>query len=116
MNIAPFTSEIEVINLIRSACRVVSELSAKLMQEFSKDVWLRSIRREELEQNWVENYVAEHSEEKLYDLRVVLQETGVQGSVEDPLAKVISTKLDSQIWVSAILQKSELMLQRDLRK
>jgi hypothetical protein len=113
MNIAPFTSEIEVINLIRSGCRVVSELCAKLMQELSEDVWLRSIRREELEQNWVENYVAEHSEEKLGDLRVVLQETGVQGSVEDPLAKVISTKLDSLICVSAILQKSELMLQRD---
>ena len=41
--------------------------------------------------------MAEHSEEKLDDLRVVLQETGVQGSVEDPLAKVISTKLDSLI-------------------
>jgi hypothetical protein len=41
--------------------------------------------------------VAEHSEEKLDDLRVVLQETGVQGSVEDTLAKAISTKLDSLI-------------------
>jgi hypothetical protein len=41
--------------------------------------------------------VAEHSEEKLGDLRVVLQETGVQDSVKDLLAKVISMKLDSLI-------------------
>jgi hypothetical protein len=97
INIAPFTSEIEVINLSRSGYRVVSELSAKLMQEFSEDDWLQSIRREELEHNWVKNCVAEHSEEKLGDLRVVLQETGVQDPIKDLLAKVISMKLDSLI-------------------
>jgi hypothetical protein len=40
MNIAPFTSELEVITLIRSGGRVVFELGAKLMQEFSEDDWL----------------------------------------------------------------------------
>lgn len=48
-NIAPFAIEIEIIDLISSDCCVVFELGAKLMEEFSEDVSLRSISWEEVE-------------------------------------------------------------------